>query len=228
MESSALRPLSLPQDLWSRGPCLPTGSKGRGLQANGFAQGQASSPEEANGGQEDGRTEEVGAAVVAGCNGPPVLLSGKKILDFVILAIQPPAVMDWFPAAATGRDARRDALPDQHLMDFVPVLPLIPHHRGRRRQVFESHIRTGEVTALPLTQVEPQATTFTATDPIGACWSCPPLLRLDAVGWALMSVASTIRTSGSGASGGSAELDTDNSEKISSKTPLSHQRWKRL
>ena len=152
----------------------------------------------------------------------------KKILDFVILAIQPLAVMDWFPAAATGRDARRDALPDQHLMDFVPVLPLIPHHRGRRRQVFESHIRTGEVTALPLTQVEPQATTFTVTDPIGACWSCSPLLRLDAVGWALMSVASTIRTSGSGASGGSAELDADNSEKINSETPLSHQRWKRL
>ena len=103
-----------------------------------------------------------------------------------------------------------------------------PHHRGRRRQVFESHIRTGEVTALPITQVEPQGTTFTATDPIGACWSCSPLLRLDAVGWALMSVASTIRTSGSGASGGSAELDADNSEKINSETPLSHQRWKRL
>ena len=101
----------------------------------------------------------------------------KKILDFVILAIQPPAVMDWFPAAATGRDARRDALPDQHLMDFVPVLPLIPHHRGRRRQVLAHPIRTGEVTALPFTQVEPQATTFIATDPIGACWSCPPFVE---------------------------------------------------
>ena len=55
-------------------------------------------------------------------------------------------------------------------------------------------------------------------------------LRLDAVGWALMSVASIISTSGSGASGGSAasgdsaESDADNSEKIRSKTPLSHQR----
>ena len=52
--------------------------------------------------------------------------------------------------------------------------------------------------------------------------------RLHAVGWALMSVASSIRTSGSGSSGGSAESDADNSEKIRSKTPLSHQWWKRL
>ncbi len=78
-------------------------------------QGQDPSSEEANGGQEDGKTEEVGAAVVAGCNGPPVLLSGKEILDFVTLAIQPLAVMDWFLAAATGRDA----LLGQHLTDLV-------------------------------------------------------------------------------------------------------------
>ena len=102
MESSVLRPLSLPQHPRSRGTCLPTGSKGRDLQANGFAQGQVSSPEEDNGGQEDSRTEEVGAAVVAGCNGPPVLLSGKERLDCVTLAIQPLAVMHWFLAAATG------------------------------------------------------------------------------------------------------------------------------
>ncbi len=62
----------------------------------------------------------------------------------------------------------------------------------------------------------------------------PPLLRLDAVGWTLMSVASIISTSGSSASGGSAELsgsaasDADNSEKIRSKTPLSHQGQQRL
>ncbi len=49
-----------------------------------------------------------------------------------------------------------------------------------------------------------------------------PLLGLDAVGWALMSVASIISTSGSAAS------DADNSEKIKSKTPLSHQRRQRL
>ena len=160
-------------------------------------------------------TEDVGAAVVAGCNGPPVLLSGKEILDFVTLAIQPLAVMHWFLAAATGRDA----LLDQHLMDFVPVLPLIPHHRGRRRQVFVQHISTGEVTALPLTQVGVAGDHLRCGRPHGACWSCPPLgppirrgapplLRLDAVGWALMSVASIVRTSGSGAS------DADNSEKI--------------
>ncbi len=100
--------------------------------------------------------EDVGAAVVAGCKTPPVLLSGKERLDFVTLVIQPLAVMHWFLAAATGRDAKRDVLLGQHLTDFAPVLPLIPHHRGRRRQVFEHPISTGEVTALPLTQVESQ------------------------------------------------------------------------
>ena len=183
--------------------------------------------------------EDVGAAVVAGCKTPPVLLSGKERLDFVTPAIQPLAVMHWFLAAATGRDAKRDVLLGQHLTDFAPVLPLIPHHRGRRRQVFEHHIGTGEVTALPLTQVESQGTTFAVTDPmelaghapLGAtnqAGGTPPLLRLHAVGWALMSVASIISTSDSGASGGSAESDADNSEKISSKTPLSHQRWQQL
>ena len=108
--------------------------------------------------------EDVGAGVVVGCNGPPVLQSGKKILDFMTLAIQPLAVMDWFLAAATGRDARRDALLGQHLTDLVAIMPLISHHRGRRRQVFEHPISTGEVTALPLTQVESQGTTFAVTD----------------------------------------------------------------
>ncbi len=42
------------------------------------------------------------------------------------------------------------------------------------------------------------------------------------MGWVLTSVASSVSTSGSGAS------DADNSEKISSKTPLSHQRRQRL
>ncbi len=72
--------------------------------------------------------EDVGAGVVVGCNGPPVLQSGKKILDFMTLAIQPLAVMDWFLAAATGRDARRDALLGQHLTHFVPIIPLVPDH----------------------------------------------------------------------------------------------------
>ena len=127
----------------------------------------------------------------------------------------------------------------QHLTDLAPVLPLIPHHRGRRRQVFEHPISTGEVTALPLAQVQPQGTTFAIAEPMELAGHAPLgstnhagirplLLRLDAVGWALMSVASSISTSGSGASGGSAESDADNSEKISSKTPLSHQRRQRL
>ena len=59
--------------------------------------------------------------------------------------------MHWFLAAATGQNARRDALLGQHLTDFVAIMPLIPDHRGRRRQVFEHHIGTDEVTALPLT-----------------------------------------------------------------------------
>ena len=176
-------------------------------------------------------------AVVAGCNGPPVLLSGKEILDFATLAIQSLAVMDWFLAAATGWNARRDALLGQHLTDFVPVILLIPDHRGRRWQVFEHHISTGEVTALPLTQVESQEATLLPQTPWSLLVMPPwydqsgggaPLLRLDAVGWALMSVASIISTSGSGASGSSAESDADNSEKIRSKTPLSHQQRQRL
>ena len=72
-----------------------------------------------------------------------------------------------------GRNAKRDALLGQHLTDFVPVIPLIPHHRGRRRQVIEHHISTGEVTALPLTQVESQGTTFAVTDPMELAGHAP-------------------------------------------------------
>ena len=101
--------------------------------------------------------------------------------------------MHWFLAAATGQNARRDALLGQHLTDFVAIMPLIPDHRGRRRQVFEHHIGTDEVTALPLTQVESQATTFAVTDPMELAGHAPlgvtnqaggtsPLLRLHAVG----------------------------------------------
>ncbi len=81
--------------------------------------------------------------------------------------------MDWFLAAATGRDARRDALLDQHITDFVAVIPLIPHHRCRRRQVFEQHISTSEVTTLPLTQVESQGTTFAVADPMELAGHAP-------------------------------------------------------
>ncbi len=127
--------------------------------------------------------------------------------------------MDWLLAAATGRDA----LPGQHLADFVPLIPLIPN--------LEHPISTSEATALPLKQVEPQGTTFAVADPMERAGHAPlvppirrgtPLLRLDAVGWALRSVASIISTSGSGAS------DADNSEKIRSRTPLSHQWRQRL
>ena len=101
-------------------------------------------------GQVDGRAEDASAAVVAGCNGPPVLQSGKKILDSMTLAIHSLAVMDWFLAAATGRDVRWDALLEQHLAVLVAILPLIPDPCGRRRQVFVQHIGTGEVTAIAL------------------------------------------------------------------------------
>ena len=90
------------------------------------------------------------------------------------LAIQPLAVMDWFLAAATGRDARHNTLPDQHLTDFVTVITFILHHRGRRRQVLEHPISTGEVTALPLTQVESQGTTFVVADPMELAGHTPP------------------------------------------------------
>ena len=53
------------------------------------------------------------------------------------------------------------------------VIPLIPHHRCHRRQVFEQHISTGEVTALPLAQVESQGTTFAATDPMELAGHAP-------------------------------------------------------
>ncbi len=148
--------------------------------------------------------EDVGAAVVAGFKTPPTLQSGKERLDFVAPAIQPLVVMDWFLAAATGRDVRRDVLLGHHLTDFVPVIPLIPHHHDRRRQVLAHHISTGDVTACPSLRWS-RRRPLCCHRPHGACWSCPPwchqsgggqppLLRLDAVGWALMSVASIIST----------------------------------
>ena len=85
----------------------------------------------------------------------------KEILDFLTLAIHSLAVMHWFLAVATGRDARRDALLGQYLADFVSILPLIPITvavGGR------SLSNTSAVTALPLTQVESQATTFAVAD----------------------------------------------------------------
>ena len=167
----------------------------------------------------------VGAAVVAGCNGPPVLLSGKEILDFVTLAIQPLAVMHWFLAAATGRDA----LLDQHLTDFVPVIPLIPHHRCRGLHNTSAPVKSLHCPSRrwsrrgpPLLRQTPWS--LLAIPPLAPPirrGGTPPLLRLDAVGWALTSVVSIItRTSGSGASGGSGASDADNSERSDDQPPL--------
>ena len=89
----------------------------------------------------------MGAAVVADCKTPPVLQSGKENLDFVTTAIQSLVVMGWLLAAATGRDARRDALLGQHLAES----PITAAAGGR----FEDPMSTSEVAALPLTQVEP-------------------------------------------------------------------------
>ena len=176
----------------------------------------------------------MGAAVVAGCKAPPVLQSGKERLDCVTLAIQPLAVMDWFPAAATGWEARRDALLGQHLTDCVPVLPLIPHHRGRRRQVFAHPIRTGEVTALPLLRWSRRGPPLLSQTP-WSLLSCPPWCHHQA-GYPPF-VEAGRRGMGFDVSGvnhqhlwlwGIGRLcgasDADNSEKISSNTPLSHQR----
>ena len=128
-----------------------------------------------------------------------------------------------------GGDVRRDALLGQHLTDFVPVLPLIPHHRGRRRQVFAHPIRTGEVTALPLLRwsrrgsplVSQTPSSLVVMPPLGPTSQAglPPFVEAGRRGGA---------SSGSGESGSSGESDADNSEKIRSNTPLSDQRRKRL
>ena len=79
------------------GKAIRTAEQGHGRFEEGTfplcRQGQNSSPEEDSGGQEDGRAEDVGAAVVAGCKTPPALQSGKERLDFVTPATQPLAVM---------------------------------------------------------------------------------------------------------------------------------------
>ncbi len=150
------------------------GDGGGGVQAPRV---RTQSSEEANGGQEDGGTEAVGAAVVAGCKTPPVLLSGKESLDFVTLAIQPLAVVDWFLAAGTRRAARRAALLDQHLTDFVPVIPLIPHHRGRRRQSLRNTSAPVKSLHYLLMQVEPQGTSQTPLSLLVMSPLVPPTRR---------------------------------------------------
>ncbi len=87
--------------------------------------------------------------------------------------------------------------------------------------------------------MEPQGTTFAVADPVelaghallGAtnqAGAPPLLLRAARRGMGFDVSGVKLSTSGSGASGGSAESDADNSEKIRSNTPLSHQRRQRL
>ncbi len=115
------------------------------------------------------------------------------------------------------------ALLGQHL----PVIPSIPHYPGHRRQVLAQHISTSEVTGLSLTQVESQGTTFAVTDPMELAGHVPLGATHQAGGTPLVEAArrgmgfdvsgvKPLSTSGAAASGGSAESDADNSEKIGS------------
>ena len=163
----------------------------------------------------------VGTAVLAGCKGTPLLRSGKERLDFLIHSLQLLVVMHDLLAAAAGWDAAPDPLLRHHLTDCVPVIPLIPNHRCRRRPILPHPSSARAISALPLPQVQPSGTTFAQTpwsllvmppDPSGEDQT--PLVRLDAVGWVLRAVASSISTSGAGAS------DADTSEKNQIKDTL--------
>ena len=186
---------------------------------------QDSSPEEDGGGQEDGRTEDVSAAHRSGLQGAASPSIGKRDSRFCDPCDPASCCNALVSCGSDGAECKAGCPAGPASYGFCPCPTLGPPS--------------------PLPQVELQGIPLCCGRPHGACWSAPPwchqsggghppLLRLDAVGWALMSVASTISTSGSGASGGSAESggpgtsDADNPEKISSKTPLSHQRRQRL
>ncbi len=70
-------------------------------------------------------------------------------------------------------DARRDALLGQHLADFIPVIPLIPNHRGHRRASLSTP-------SAPVKSLHCPSGGGAVGDhlccrrPHGACWSCPP------------------------------------------------------
>ncbi len=129
--------------------------------AAAFSWGQDSSPEDDGGGQGNGRAADVGAVVVAGFQDAASPSSGKRASRFCDACDPASCGHGLASCGGGGVGARRNALLDQHLTDFVAVIPLIPHHRGSRRQVLAHPIRTSEVTALPLRR-----------------WSCrgPPLL----------------------------------------------------
>ena len=119
------------------------------------------------GGWQSGRQGRNGGSGLQWAASPSVGNRASRLCD-----ARDPASCGHGPAACgsdsdgTGRDVRRGALLGQHLGDFAPAIPLIPHHRGRRQQILQPPISASEVTALPLTQVEPQGTTFVVADPM--------------------------------------------------------------
>ena len=115
--------------------------------------------------------EDVGPAVVAGCETPPSLCREKsEHLDFVTPTVQPLAVMDCCNGLVSygsdGAGCKRDALLGQHLADFVPVIPLIFNHRGRRGQSLSTLSAPVQSLHCPSYKVEPQGTTFAVADPM--------------------------------------------------------------
>ncbi len=188
---------------------------------------------------------------VAGCNGPPASPSaGKRASRFCDACGTASCGHGLAACGSNGTGCKAWCPAGPASCGFCPCHTLDPpSHRGSRRQVLEHPISTSEVTPLPFPQVQPQRRTFAVADPMSLLVMPPlvrsirrgsaPLLRLDAVGWALRSVASIISTFGFGASHGSAESggpmasdgseesDGDNPEKIRSKISLSESEQRR-
>ena len=97
----------------------------------------------------------MGASVVASCDTPPVLEFSEQIFDFVPSFVCSFAVLYCFFAVFLRRDARFDLLLGKYVSDLVAVIPAIPDQGFGFWRVFQQHIRTLEVTALPFGQVEP-------------------------------------------------------------------------
>ena len=108
-----------------------------GVMACDGSQGQDSSPEEDKSGQEDGRAEDLGAVIVADCNGPPVLQLGKDVLDFVTHLVQLPCCHG--PASCgggVGCKVRCLVLPASH--GFCPCHTLCPPSLGQCGKSFST------------------------------------------------------------------------------------------
>ena len=86
------------------------------------SQGQDSSPEDDDCGQEDSREEDVSTAVIPGGNGLPVLEPGQQVLHLMVLPVQPLAVGEPLGAVPPGRDAGRHALLQHHGANPVAVV----------------------------------------------------------------------------------------------------------